>query len=101
MFASVGGSFPRWQVRGDQTRTSLTAGLTLLSAVGLSVLRPYYRLGRNLFPVSKEMRSLDAGSDREKANCSRVSLKSVHIGKVIPKSHDVNHFDSNLALLRF
>ena len=53
------------------------------------------------FPDSKEMRSLDAGSGSEKANCLRVSLKSVYIGKVMPKSHSVNRFASNLVLLSY
>ena len=73
----------RWQVRRGQTRTSLAVGLTLFTAVGLLALRLLLQAWQKPVSSSMEMRSLDAGSDSEKANCSRVSLKSVHIGKVI------------------
>ena len=49
----------------------------------------------------KETRSLDAGSGSEKANRWEGSVWSVHIGKVIPKSHNVNRFASDLALYSF
>ena len=47
------------------------------------------------------MRLLDTGSVSEKANWSSVSLTSVYIAKVIPKSHNVNRFASNLAMSSF
>ena len=52
-------------------------------------------------PASKEVRLLEAGSGSEKANCSGVSLTSVHFNMVIPKCHNVNRFASNLALASF
>ena len=48
------------------------------------------------------MRLLEAGwAGSEKANCSGVSLTSVHFDMVIPKSHKVNRFASDLALSSF
>ena len=54
VLVSVGGFVLRWQVRRGQTRTSLTAGLTLFTTVGLLRLRHYYTLGRNLSPAARK-----------------------------------------------
>ena len=106
------------KIHRDQTRTSLTVGLTLFIAVELSGLRPsfaslcfFQRLSlvcetlvqgwQKPVPAFKEMRLLDAGSGSERANCSSISLTSVYIGNVIPKCHNVNRFASTLALSSF
>ena len=90
----------KWQVHRDQTRTSLTVGFTLFIAVALSGLRPSYKVCRSLVrPLRTCVCWTRAQAVRKPTG--QVFHSRVYIAKVIPKSHNVNRFASNLALDSF
>ena len=84
-----------------QTHTSLTVVFTLCTTVVPLGFRPQHRLGRHLSQAPRKCVCWTQPLAARMPIAQAVSLTSVHIGKIIPKSHSVNHAASNLALFSF